>query len=69
MKVDKSKIRTPDEEYFFLYNKLDTIGNFFVWDVHPNVVRNADMQRDKIYKKIKNLVDSEEFQEYNPWHK
>ena len=66
MKVDKRKIQTPDEEYKYLFEKLGEIGNFFSWEVHPNVVRNADIQRKKIYKKIKKLVDSAEFQEYNP---
>lgn len=69
MKVDKSKIRTPDEEYAYLWSKFDDIGNFFAWDVHPNVVRNADIQREKNWKKIKALVDSPEFQEYNPWYR
>lgn len=59
---------TPDEEYMYLWKKLDTIGNFFAWDVHPNVVRNADMQRKKIYKRLTDLVDSPEYKEYNPWY-
>lgn len=59
---------TPDEEYMYLWKKLDTIGNFFAWDVHPNVVRNAEMRRKKIRKKMADLVDSPEFKEYNPWY-
>jgi hypothetical protein len=69
MKVDKSKIRTPDEEYAFLWDKLRSMGDYFAWDVHPNRIRADDMYRKKLHKKLKILVDSDEFQEYNPWYK
>jgi len=69
MKVDKSKARNPDEEYAYIWEKLNSLGNYFAWDVHPNVLRATDMQRERLWKKLKILVDSPEFQEYNPWYK
>ena len=59
---------TPDEEYMYLWKKLDSLGNYFAWDVHPNVLRNTEMQRKKLYKKLELLVDSPEFKEYNTWY-
>jgi hypothetical protein len=69
MRVDKSKIRTPDEEYQYLWNKIQNGGDFFSWEVHPNVLRAYNMRRDKLYKKLQQLVDSAEFKDYNPWGK
>lgn len=68
MKIDKSKIRTPDEEYEYLRNRLNNLGNFFSWEVHPNVIRADEIQRKKLQKRLTELVDSAEFQEYNPWN-
>lgn len=68
MKVDKSKIRTPDEEYTYLWDLLNSLGNYFVWDVHPNVIRATDIRRERLLKKLQLLVDSEEFHAYNPWY-
>jgi hypothetical protein len=69
MKVDKSKIRTPDEEYAYLWDKINNLGNYFIWDVHPNVARATEITRKGLFKKLKVLVDSDEFQAYNPWYK
>lgn len=64
MRVDKDKIRTPDEEYDYLDNKLKNLGNYFSWEVHPNVVKATDIQDKRLKKKLKALVDSEEYKEY-----
>ena len=69
MKVDMSKIRTPDEEYEYLWNEWQSGGDFFAWEVHPNKIRALEIKKKRLWKKIKILVDSAEFQEYNPWYK
>lgn len=69
MKVDKSKIRTPDEEYAYLWQELNKCGNFFAWDVHPNVLRADKIRKERLRNRINILVDSVEFQEYNQWYK
>ena len=69
MKVDKSKARTPDEEYEHLWNQWQSGGDFFPWDVHPNKLRALELKRKRIWEKIGKLVDSVEFQEYNQWYK
>ena len=69
MKIDKSKIRNPDEEYTYIWQQLNSLGNFFVWDVHPNVVKNFNIQQEKWTKKLTKLLASEEYKEYNPPYK
>lgn len=64
MRVQTSKARTPDEEYDYLRCRLGKLGNFFVWDVHPNVVRADDITSKKLWKKVKELVDSDEYKDY-----
>lgn len=65
MKVDKSKARTPIEEYFFWYNQLNKYEEFFPEDLHPNVVRQNKLRQEKVWKKLQEVVDSEEFKEDN----
>lgn len=65
MKVDKSKARTPCEEYYFWYNQLNQFEDKFPEDLHPNVVKQNRLRHDKAWKKLKEIVDSEEFKEDN----
>lgn len=65
MKVDKSRIRTVDEEYEHLKNQLELVTNFFPWDADKNKMRVSDISEARIRKKIKNLLDSEEGREYS----
>lgn len=67
--VDKSRARTPWEEYWHLHDQLSKLGNYFIWDAHPNQIAMDERIRKRINKKLCNLVDSEEFQHYHPWHK
>jgi hypothetical protein len=67
LKVSKQNIRTPDEEYEYINKQLDSLGNYFAWDVHPNVIRATAIQRKRLYKKQYELVHSEEFQLFNNW--
>lgn len=60
-----NKVRTPDEEYWYLWDRLGELGNFCVWDVHPNVVRASEVSERLLWKKFKTLVDSEEYRYYN----
>ena len=60
---------TPDEEYAYLWEQIRNGGDFFSWDVHPNVLRASNIRDARLRKKLKKLVDSEEFQEYNQWYK
>ena len=57
---------TPDEEYAYLWDTINSLGNFFAWDVHPNKVRATEMHREKLRNKLQKLVDSPEFKDYNP---
>lgn len=66
MQVQKDKVRTPDEEYDYLWDRLGKLGDFLVWEVHPNVVKADDIAEKRLWKKFKKLVDSEEYRYYNP---
>lgn len=63
-KVDKSKALSAVEQYDVIESKIDAIGNFFPWDVHPNQVRTAKLQIKLLIKKLYELVDTEEYQHY-----
>lgn len=66
MKVDKSKAMNPCEQYEHYYNELfNGIDEVFPWDQHPNQVRAAEIRRQRTMKKMKALVDTEEFKEHN----
>lgn len=67
--VDKSRARLPMEEYEHLRERLGNLGNFFSWEAHPNEIAMDDRIRKRLQKKLSELVDSEEFQYYNPWYK
>lgn len=67
--VDKNKMRLPWEEYEYLRDRMGELGNFFSWDVHPNVIEMDNRIRKRLQKKLAKLVDSEEFQYYYPWYK
>lgn len=66
MQVQMSKVRTPDEEYEYLWNRLGELGDFLAWEVHPNVVKADNVTEKRLWKKLKKLVDSEEYKYYNP---
>ena len=68
MKVSKKNLMTPDEEYDYVTEKLSKLGNYFSWDVHPNVIRNTALQRAKLRKRLHEIVDSEEFRYYTNWY-
>lgn len=61
--IHKDKARTAREEYEYLRERLDTVGNFFPWDVHPNKVRAASKLYARLLRKIANIIDSEEYKE------
>lgn len=64
MKVCKEKARTPEEELEYLDELLYNTGNFFSWDVHPNKVRTAHITRMKLHRKMRKVIDSEEYKFY-----
>lgn len=63
-RVDKSKALTAVEEYDIMRTRIDAIGNFFPWDVHPNQVTTANRQIERLLKKLYDIVDTEEYQHY-----
>lgn len=69
LRVDKSKTRTPNEEFDYINEELDKVNNFFPWDEHPNKVRTAAIQARRLRKKLVALIDSYEFQYYNPGYR
>ena len=66
MRVDKSKARTPNEEFSYIWEKIQETGNFFAWEVHPNKIKVSCITKARLEKKLKLLVASEEFKAYNP---
>ena len=66
--VDKSKARLPWEEYEHIRKQQHTLGRRLVWDMHPNQIAMEERVRKRLEKKLCALVDSEEFQYYNPWY-
>lgn len=69
MRVCKAKAMTPDEELDYLNNEIDKAGNYFAWEVHPNKIRASDMLIKRLRQKIKKIVASPEFLEYNPLYR
>lgn len=66
MKVDKSKARTPDEEYWYwLYKQHNLIDWKLPWDMHPNELRASDMYKKKIEKKIHMALELIAYEEHN----
>lgn len=65
MKVDKSKLLTPDEEYTSLQEQIRNVPDFIIWDVHPNVIRATNIRLDKLQRKIDKLIATPEFLYYN----
>jgi len=64
MKICKEKARTPEEELEILDEQLFNTGNFFSWDVHPNRVKAAIIRRQRIHRKMREIVDSDEYKFY-----
>lgn len=64
MQVQKNKTRTPEEEYAYIWDKLSMLGNFVPWEVHPNVIKANDITKQKLWTRLKKLVDSEEYKHY-----
>lgn len=64
LKVQKDKARTPEEAYWYLWGRLGKLGDFVTWEVHPNIVRADNIASKKLWKKFKELVDSEEYKHY-----
>lgn len=58
MRVDKSKARLPDEEYWYWFYKLHSIiDNKLPWDMHPNEIRAGKMYKAKIERKMYAALD------------
>jgi len=57
MSVDVDKCLSPEEEYVYLWEEYDDCGNFFAFEVHPNIVRADDIRRKRLLKRIKLLKE------------
>ena len=57
---------TPDEEFDLIFQQINNIPDYLPLDVHPNVIRAANIRAQKLWKRYKNLVASAEYIEYNP---
>lgn len=64
MKVDKSKAKDIVEEYEYIIEQLTFIGSFLPWDVPPNVQKCRDIRHDRLIRRLKRLVNSEEGKDY-----
>lgn len=63
-KVDYNESKSALDHYDEVRAKIDSIGNFFPWDVHPNEVKTAKIQIGRLLKKLYDIVDTEEYQHY-----
>lgn len=64
MRVSHKNLKTPVEELDALVSEKAAIGDFFPWDVHPNVLRQYKLREERLTKKIFELVDSERYKKY-----
>lgn len=67
MRVDKSKMWTPEEELAYLWKQLLNLPDFIPWDVHPNVLRASNIREARLHKKVEQArkrVALEEQMEY-----
>ena len=64
MQVCRTRIRTPCEELDYLKEEYLLVGNFFCWEVHPNVLRASDIREARLRKKIRTFPDSAAYKEY-----
>jgi len=69
LKVQKDKARDCNEEHQHLINQLNSAGNYFSWEVHPNRVKATEIFVTRIRKKIAALITTEEFLEENPHYR
>ena len=65
MLVDAENCQTVDEQLDEIDRLLNETGNFFSFDVHPNVVRADNILTERLEKKRKALVNSEEYRSYH----
>lgn len=59
--MDTGNCRTAEEELEYIMQQYERIGDFFVWDVHPNQVRACDITSQRLLQKRKALLCSEEY--------
>lgn len=64
MRVSHKNLKTPVEELDALVSERASIGDFFPWDVHPNVLRQYKLREARLTKKIFELVDSSNYKQY-----
>lgn len=57
LKVCTQEARTLEEEYDHLRKLLASGGNFFSWEVHPNVVRANNFRSTKLRKKMAQVME------------
>lgn len=63
LKVDINNARTPSEEYEYLWQLLSNRIEELPIDMHPNEIRASKIYKDRIHKKIRALIQSEDFKE------
>lgn len=59
--MDKDRCKTVDEELDWIEAQLQTCGNFFAWDVHPNVVRADQIRWERLWRKKAAIAVSLEY--------
>lgn len=65
MRVDKDRCRTVEEEFEHNWEQLESCGNFFVCDVHPNVVRADKLLVKRLWRKRLEIANSPEYKALN----
>lgn len=64
MKVSTDNLMDPNELKDYLEYEIMWNGNFFAWEVHPNVLRASQKRGKRLRRKLQDLLDSEEYKEY-----
>jgi hypothetical protein len=62
MRVDTNNCQTVEEKLDEVNNQLDQTGDFFSFDVHPNVVRADKIRSDRLWKRRLAIIHSAEYQ-------
>lgn len=65
LRVNRDRCRTVDEELEWIEQQLQACGNFFVCDVHPNVVRADQIRFDRLWRKKREIANSLEYKTLN----
>lgn len=58
---------TPDERYDFLWNQINMVDYYTSFVSDFTLVHASEMNREKLYDELKELVESQEYKEYTSY--